>query len=127
MSTVTDADRALARALCDYNFGADTPVDDYEAELIARHRETAEARARLEGMEIMQEAAARAVEGEHLEDPQTADDDAYGAALIHAAEGIRNLDPAAILKAHTRAKAMDELAEADAELLDDIAPAPPVG
>ena len=120
MTTVTDADREAAAAIAVLPEMRDLILSghaDHHAEPFARHA----ARARLEGAEIMREAAA--VEA----------DDAYGYGdccldtLGDTATAIRNIDPAAILEAHTRAKAMDELAEADAELLDDIAPAPPVG
>ena len=70
--------------------------------IAAWNRRPTESRARLEGAEIAREAAARAVEDEHLVDPQTADDDAYDAALIHAAEAIRALDLPAILAEQCR-------------------------
>jgi len=70
-------------------------------------------RGKLDGVRAGIEASARAVEGEHLEDPATADDDAYDAALIHAAEAIRSLDPATILAQHKRTH--DTLADSDGD------------
>jgi len=73
--------------------------------------ETAEARARLEGAEIMREAAARwAEDGERW-------DDCCIDTLYDYECAIRALDPAAILEARARAKAMDELIAGDGDTL----------
>ena len=86
------------------------------------------ARARLEGAEIMREAAARWAE----DDAKLCDCSAHSESecacgawcewktvpMHHVVQAIRNIDPAAILEAHTRAKAMDELIAGDADLLD---------
>lgn len=118
MTTVTDADReaAMAREVsrgytqCTRNKVLRGDKDEDElVQAFARHRE----QAILEGMEIMREAAIdwlKAMDG-------------YGewweaAQLIHD-----NLAASAILAAHTRAKAMDELIAGDADLYDS----PPVG
>jgi hypothetical protein len=95
MTTVTDADRKAAadlrmllppladqRVIAAMRDGALDCIDMVQA--FARHRE----QAILEGMEMMREAIAQYLEGRR------------GGAIpgVH----IRNLDPAAILEAHTR-------------------------
>jgi len=121
MTTVTDADRAataayydratdiLARAPCPPGVTLVSIMD----EAFARHREAAEARARIEGAEIMREAAADAFE---IPDGEPWDDCCIDTLYVHEC-AILNLDPAAILAAHTRAKAMDELIAGDADTL----------
>jgi len=70
--------------------------------------EAAEHRARLEGAEVMREAAARVIRsGMHNE---------YARPQPALTAAVLALDPAAILEAHTRAKAMDKQA-GDADTL----------
>jgi hypothetical protein len=126
MTTVTDADRKAAEEL---TFGLDLGgwsrgygyFSQHVVQAFARHREAAEARARLEGAEIMREAAARdlrtsaALAGpgpyKGLATPIRIE------CLRDAADLLDTLDPAAILEAHTRAKAMDELIAGDGDTL----------
>jgi hypothetical protein len=77
-----------------------------QVEQFAENAKCSKARARLEGAEIMREAAKDAVHHS-----------------LYAVGRIKALDPAAILEAHTRAKAMGELIARDADLID--APSPP--
>ena len=82
-------------------------------EQVAQERADRQA-AILEGMEIMREAAAEAYAAEArawVQLPQRF------ACLRQGVKAIISLDTAAILAAHTRAKAMDELIAGDADLL----------
>ena len=73
--------------------------------------EAAEHRARLEGAEVMREAAARVIRsGMHNE---------YARPQPALTAAVLALDPAAILSEHARRKAMDELIAGDADLLDE--------
>jgi hypothetical protein len=91
-------------------------------QVLARHREAAEQRGRLEGAEIMREVAAKAMEGLgfftdveellHMTKMEMSERTCH-----EGASAIRHLDPAAILDQHTRAKAMDELIAGDADLI----------
>jgi len=123
MTTVTDADKAataayydratdiLALAPCPPGVTLVSIMD----EAFARHREAAEARARLEGAEVMREAAARVIRsGMHNE---------YARPQPALTAAVLAIDPAAILSEHARRKAMDELIAGDADLYDG----PPVG
>jgi len=74
--------------------------------ILKRHREAAEHRGRLEGAEIMREAANKALwdKRRHL--------------AARDITAIQDLDPAAIIAQHDRTKAMDELIAGDADLYD---------
>ncbi len=100
MTNVTDADREAYLAL---NMLPEFDAIDVREgrwdnttglQIIARHREAAEQRARLEGAEIMREAALRAL--------QTAQYDP--APYTKGKAAIIALDPAAILAQHDRSK-----------------------
>jgi len=69
------------------------------------------ARARLEGMEIMREAAADAFE---IPDGEQWDDCCIDTLYDYKC-AILNLDPAAILEAHTRAEATGTLGDSDGD------------
>jgi hypothetical protein len=81
------------------------------AQASAKHREAAEARARLEGAEVMREAAADAFE---IPDGEQWDDCCIDTLYDYEC-AILNLDPAAILEAHTRAKATGTLGDSDGD------------
>jgi len=72
--------------------------------------EAAEARARLEGAEVMREAAARVIRSGMYNE--------YGRPQPALTAAVLALDPAAILSEHARRKAMDELIAGDADLYD---------
>lgn len=120
MTTVTDAaydDMAFARILVDAVEHGCTYEDRCVGvrAILKRHREAAEARARLEGAEIMREAAAKWAE----DDAKLCDCSAHSESecacgawcewktvpMDRVIEALHALDPAAILEAHTRAKA----------------------
>ena len=120
MTTVTDADRrAAVEIMADrWNRLTREKVHDGECDhyipvqVCARHREAAQARARLEGAEIMREALLEKI----VNDPEYEGYD-FGPGLDMAETHIRSLDPAAILEAHARAKAMGELIAEDGDTL----------
>jgi len=121
MTTVTDEDRKAAVEIMADRWNRPTRgnvlagnCDHYiPVQVCARHRETAEARARLEGMEIMREAAVKVTQDAELSAIGSDFEAGYDACATCLAPTIRNLDPAAILEAHTRAKAMDDLIAGD--------------
>lgn len=98
--TITQADRERAASIAVLQEMRDLILAgraDHHAEPFARWREADIA----EGMEIMREAAIERLKF----------------MSCTCFRKLRALDPAAILAAHTRAKALSELAEADADLL----------
>jgi hypothetical protein len=109
VTTVTDADREAAaeygRAVGIFtrlearnvrNGGND---DCTIVQAFARHREAAEQRGRLEGAEIMREAAAERLRSSVLYSVKES-----RISFMTARDIIKALDPAAILAAHARAK-----------------------
>ena len=71
----------------------------------------------LESMEIMREAAARVAKGRRAMWSCAGGFGGHSSAARIIGDEVDSLDPAAILAAHTRAKAMDELIAGDADLL----------
>lgn len=114
MINVTDADRKAAVEIMADRWNRPTRgnvlagnCDHYiPVQVCARHREAAEARARLEGMEIMREAAKDALAAVQTPHKQVLWD-------VNAALNSINAE-AAILEAHTRAKAMDNAGDGGA-------------
>ncbi len=104
MTTVTDAEAIVQAIIGTPN----TILSQASYDALVAGIKAAEARARLEGAEVMREAAAT-----HL-----TTNGHYDAGLA-----LYALDPAAILSEHARRKAMDELIAGDA----DLATTPPVG
>lgn len=118
MTTVTDADREAYLAL---NMLPPELAEAVQAgkwdhltgmQVLARHREAAEERARLEGIAMGIKAAAREATSFLVGDP------ANGVPLHNPmaheiADATRTLAPAAILAQHKRAKVMDSAADAD--------------
>jgi hypothetical protein len=111
--TVTQADEAMWEVIRDWPDG--TTPREWTLRHLARHREQALA----EGVAMGIEAGADLADREC----NLAPDDCCLDTLGDAAATIRNLDPAAIIAQNKRTKALSELAEADAELLDYV----PVG
>jgi hypothetical protein len=97
MTTVTDADREIVESFWNFQTGQMDKSPLALAQMIARHREAAEQRARLEGAEIMREAAAKDAEEWFPGDKKTLFPK-YGVVAA-----IRHLDPAAIIAQHKHA------------------------
>lgn len=106
MTTVTDADQLRMAAIYTANapkYAQEILNGEHDAtallQAFARHREAAEQRARLEGAEIMREAAAERLRSSVLYSVKES-----RISFMTARDIIKALDPAAILAAHARAK-----------------------
>ncbi len=104
MSDLTDEEHALVQWIAEAVPKPSRAQMEYKWK---RRAEAAEARARLEGAEIMREAAAERLRTSCF---YSSDDVTKRVSFMTARDFIRNLDPATILEAHRRAKAMDEQA-----------------
>lgn len=104
MTTVTEADREayLALNMLPEKYAEAIRAGEWDEvtglQAFARHREAAEQRGRLEGAEIMREAAAKDAEEWFPGDKKTLFPK-YGVVAA-----IRHLDPAAIIAQHARTK-----------------------